>query len=647
MNEVEEIKARLDVVEVIGQYVQLRKSGRTHKGLCPFHTERTPSFIVSPDRQSWHCFGACGIGGDVIAFVMKKEGLEFPEALRLLAQRAGVPLRERRISEEEDQRRQRLRSANEAAALWYRHLLLNTDAGRIGRNYLDRRGIDNPTAESFLLGYSPSAWEDTRAYLKERGFNDEELLAAGLLVEGESDVHDRFRGRLMFPIWDDRSRVIGFGARALDDSMPKYLNTPQTPLFDKSGVLYGLDKAQAGIRRDGEAVIVEGYMDVIAAHQHGFDNVVASMGTAITERQVRQLKRSGKKLVLVLDADLAGSEATLRTLSQQVDMGTRAEPYNPSPAVVDEDSFQDGVLRIQRGIIAGNVDVDMRVAALPAGKDPDDLIRESADAWKDLLATSKPLMDFWFEAVPKRWDLSDPRQRPKMAQELLRVVQIVDEPVVRAHYLQRLSRLAQVSERELAAMLRRGRGRRAAPRGAAAKEESRLPDSDHGDVREEFLLAMLLRNPDLRPAGREVPENLFWQSENRQVFLAWKNTEGIEAVKEALPVELAAHLERLDLRRLPSFGAREAREALADCRRRLERRQLAAEKRAVMARLVDREEELGPLALAEATDSAVVQDEEQKEVASLHIRDMEMGLELHRKGEREDDGEPVETGIDG
>ena len=315
MNEVEEIKARLDIVDVVGQYVQLQKAGRSFKANCPFHSEKTPSFIVSPERQSWHCFGACGSGGDVFSFVMRREGIEFVEALRLLAARAGVALPEQRRSPEEDRQRERVHSANEAAARWYHELLVKNDMGEKAWEYVQGRGIDAPTAEAFLIGYSPPSWEATREHLRERGYSDAELLAASLLVEGEKGLHDRFRGRLMFPIRDARGRFAGFGARALDERTtpdggppgPKYLNTAQTAVFDKGSMLYALDRAQDGIRREGQAVIVEGYMDVIAAHQRGFDNVVATMGTSLTERQVRLLKRQTRSIVLALDADAAGA----------------------------------------------------------------------------------------------------------------------------------------------------------------------------------------------------------------------------------------------------------------------------------------------------------------------------------------------------
>ena len=339
MTVVDDVKQRVDIVEVVGQYVQLLKAGRNFRALCPFHSERTPSFFVSPERQSWHCFGACGIGGDVLSFVMKKEGVEFGEALRLLAERAGVRLPERR--EEETAAWERSRQANEAAAQFFHHALLNSEAGQGGKRYLEERGLDLKTMQAFQLGFSPPGWDNLCRYLRERGFRDEELLAAGLATAGDRGLRDLFRQRIIFPIADQRGRVVGFGGRAFapkgeEEAQPKYLNTPQTPLFDKGSLLYALDRAQEEIRRQGSAVIVEGYMDAIAAHQHGFSNVVASMGTALTERQVRLMKRFTRDVVLALDADTAGQEATLRAVEYQQLLGR-----------------------------------DIRVVILPEGRDPD------------------------------------------------------------------------------------------------------------------------------------------------------------------------------------------------------------------------------------------------------------------------------------
>ncbi|HEV8573288.1 MAG TPA: DNA primase, partial [Dehalococcoidia bacterium] len=550
MNEVEEVKARLDIVDVIGQYVQLHKAGRSFKAPCPFHNERTPSFIVTPERQSWHCFGACGTGGDVITFVMKKEGMEFPEALKMLAVRAGVKLPERRVSQQDDRRAQRLYAANDAAAQWYRHLLLESSAAKEARAYLERRGIDEATAESFGLGFSLPAWEGLRDHLREAGFSDDELLRAGLLVKGDSDLHDRFRGRLMFPIHDQKGRPAGFGARALDDSTPKYLNTAQTPIFDKSGLLYALHRATSGIRREGRAVIVEGYMDVIAAHQHGFDNVVASMGTALTERQVRLLRRSSGQIVLALDADAAGRDAAMRGHD------VVREALKDSGATVPTVSWR-GLAGYQQA-----ADVELKVAVLPGGRDPDDVIRGSPADWKALVDNAVPVLDFRLEALAAGHDLTAPAGRSQLVQEFLPVLAVVTDPVVRAHYVQRLGRLAATGERELNAMLTppKRRGRAPQPAASSAREAPAIVSPSGGDKREEYLLALLMRYPSLREDGLEVSEDLLWSGEHRALFSIWKDNsfgehsdDGTEDVNNDVPMELRPYVERLSLRKLPDF----------------------------------------------------------------------------------------------
>ena len=634
MNEIEEIKARLDIVDVVGQHVQLQRSGRSFKALCPFHTEKTASFIVSPDRQSWHCFGACGTGGDVFSFVMRREGIEFGEALRMLADRAGVTLAERRPPEEERQR-ERTFAANEAAARWYHELLVESAGGKQAWEYVEGRGIDRPTAEVFLLGYSPASWEATGEQLRQRGYTEAELLAAGLLVEGERGVHDRFRGRLMFPIRDRRGRFVGFGARALDDSMPKYLNTAQTAVFDKGGMLYALDRAHEGIRREGCAVIVEGYMDVIAAHQRGSDNVVATMGTSLTERQVRLLKRQARNIVLALDADAAGSEAALRGHEVVEEALREGEDRETVPVVTWR-----GLVRYQDAAA-----VDLRVAILPSERDPDEVIRADPEAWRQVIASARPVLDYRFEAAASRHDLSAPRGRSEAVQELLPLLEPVSDPVVRAHYLQRLSRLSLVKEEELSRMVRRRRrsGRAGEPEAAAPS----LGDT-RGETRPEgFLLALLLRFPHLREAGLEVPAELFWESANREVLAAWKRAPELDMVKESLPEELKGHLERLvNWRLLPPTS--EAAEAVVKCREGLEKRQLRAEKQAMAALLAAREEELGASTLVEAAASGAEGAEEPvKEAVVLQRRDMETGLRLHAGERKEEDGETAETVIDG
>jgi DNA primase len=342
--------------------VSLQKSGRNYRALCPFHAEKAPSFFVFPDRGTWHCFGGCATGGDVFAFVMKKENLDFSGALRVLAERAGISLG-RKTGAAEETEKDRLHQANEAAALFFQHALLNTQAGAAALNYLTLRGIDRQTAEAFQLGYAPDSWDALREHLKGRGFSETELLRAGLLVEGEKGGYDRFRQRATIPIRDERGRAVGFGSRGLPSESvdaepegPKYLNTPQTPIFDKGAILFGLDRAAEHIRRSDLAVIVEGYMDVIAAHQHGNLNVVASMGTALTERQLGLLRRLTENIVLAFDPDTAGQAAS------------------------------------ERGdLVAQRMGAQIRVMKLPKGRDPDEIIRADPEAWRRFVVEAQPL----------------------------------------------------------------------------------------------------------------------------------------------------------------------------------------------------------------------------------------------------------------
>ena len=317
MSVADEIKSRIDIVNYVQQYVPLKKAGRYYKANCPFHSERTPSFIVNPDTQSWRCFGSCAEGGDLFTFAQKHHGWSFREALEELARQAGVELR-RQTDEQRQQaaRHDVLRGVLQAAADWFQERLW--DAPQVLNYARDRRGFSDDTLRAAALGYAPDGWQHLRDYMRQLDYSDEDLLEVGLLRRNEESgrVYDYFRKRLVIPIRDERGRVVGFGARALaDEDQPKYLNSPQTPLFDKSRLLYGLDRARQAIRNENRAVIVEGYMDVIQAHQAGHMNVVAQMGTSLTEPQLRLLTpRLTGRVVLALDADSAGQNATMRSL---------------------------------------------------------------------------------------------------------------------------------------------------------------------------------------------------------------------------------------------------------------------------------------------------------------------------------------------
>ena len=438
MSVVDDIKGRLDIVDVISTYVPLKKAGRNFKGLCPFHTEKTPSFVVFPDNQSWHCFGSCGTGGDLFSFIMQKEKLDFGEALQVLAQRAGIEVTARgeEVSPEE-QNREQVRQVLKSAAAYFHSLLLAAPAAQMARDYVERRGLNDDTISRFQLGYALNDWEALKRTFLAQGYTTDHLLAAGLLIHNEErgSTYDRFRQRLMIPICDVQGRVIGFGARAFDDTPPKYLNSPQTAVFDKGHVLYGLDQARRAIRDAGHVVIVEGYMDVLAAHQAGERYVVASMGTALTETQLRQLKRYTNEFILALDADDAGSHATIRGVHlarQALEKETVAVPT------------ASGVVR-QEARLAVNV----RVMTLPQGFDPDDLIRRDVSQWHARVKAAAPLVDFLFGVVVQENDLNSAKGKATVVRELVPLIQELADPIERTHYVQRLARLTQVDERTI------------------------------------------------------------------------------------------------------------------------------------------------------------------------------------------------------
>jgi DNA primase len=547
MTPLEQIKAKIDIVELIGETVKLKRSGRSYSGLCPFHSEKTPSFHVFPESQNWHCFGACSTGGDIFNFIMKRDRVEFVEALQILAQRAGVQLAARTPKDAaEDDRIKRLREINDATARYWHNLLINSPAAKEVREYLDRRAITQQSIVNFQLGYAPDSWDALGKYLLSRGYQPRDIFDAGLSTERGADAgggyYDRFRNRLIFPIRDIKGQTVGFGARALDDSPPKYLNSPQTALFDKSAILYAIDMAKDDIRSQGAAVIVEGYVDALMAHQKGFKNVVASMGTALTDTQLKTLQRLTKKFILALDADAAGLEAMRRGLS--VAQNVLAKEYVPSP--------------ISRNLIdfESRLQAEIKVAVLPAGFDPDDLLREDPSAWQTMLDTALPVVDYLIQIVTAPLDLSSARGKAEAAQTLMPLIHEMSDGVARSHYVQALARRLRVDERTLLDVSRPAAALTPVSRRPGRLETGASPPEKLAFGPEEYCLAMCLRHPDELPGLERLglqPED-FVNTENRQLFgilKTWNeihvdSSESIPAMsRESVPDALMTRYEEL------------------------------------------------------------------------------------------------------
>ena len=536
---IRQIRERLDVVEVIGQYTQLKKTGKTYKGSSPFRTERTPSFIVWPETQTWRDFGS-NEGGDVFGFIQKVENLDFKETLTLLAERAGVALTrtpEKKTSTEQEERRERLLALNEAAALFYQHMLKVHPQGRPGRAYLEKRGISPEVAEDFQLGYAPDEWEVLTRHLRAREYSLEDALEIGLLSkrDGGNGPYDRFRGRFLFPIRDRQGRVVGFGGRALsDEQQPKYLNTPQSPLFDKSHLLYAIDRATDAIRKQQEVVIVEGYVDALTAHQFGYKNVVATMGTALTEQQVGLVKRLAPRIVLALDADAAGQMAMLRAVDT-----LRSAVGDDAEYVVDA----RGLVRTQR-----RLSVQINVLSVPSGKDPDEFIRSDPGAWPPLIAAAEPVLDYVIRAAVASGDTKTGHGKTAIINQIAPLIPELTDRVERDVYVSILARALGVSEGFIASALRQ-----------AARPATRMSESASrriGPTREEYLLSLLVRHPkvmpDLLAAAPDEAVEVFSDTFHRAIWetltmLANDETAYLDtdAIREHLPDVLAENLGQL------------------------------------------------------------------------------------------------------
>jgi DNA primase len=496
MSATDDIKTRIDIVDLISESgVKLRKSGRNYTGFCPFHPNKhTPAFVVWPETGTWRCFGECNEGGDIFKFVMKKEGIDFREALTRLARRAGIELPAYQVERpEQKEAHDNLRKLLEDARLFYASQLRQNEAVL---GYLhEKRGLSDATIESFGLGYAPPGYDHLLNHFTQRGYSERDLLEAGLVTERQGEApstatpfrtYDRFRHRIMIPIRDENGRMCGFGARIVaPDDVPKFLNSPDTAVFTKGHLLYGLDRARKPIRAADQAVIVEGYFDVIALHQAGYENAVSPMGTALTEDQLRLLKRFTRNIILALDPDAAGQKAVLRGLE-----------------AVRQAMDREGELAFDaRGLLRNEarLQADLRVASLPDELDPDDLVRRDSKEWKQLIGTAQPVIEHVMQALAHGRNLQDRKVASEISGQILPLIQDLPRSEEREFYTQKLARFLKIDERafigEQAPLPRRRRSR-----AASGDEPQALPPAAEISPRrkvEAHVLAWLYRKPEL------------------------------------------------------------------------------------------------------------------------------------------------------
>ncbi|MSQ08966.1 MAG: DNA primase [Dehalococcoidia bacterium] len=574
MSLLDEVKQRVDIVQVVSKYADLDTSSRIPKALCPFHSERTPSFVVYPESGTWHCFGSCATGGDAVSFLMKKENIPFQEALKRLADDLGIQARDERAGPARNI--SDLYEANEVAARYFK-ARLRAPEGEAARKYVEGRGFSMEAADRRGLGLAPSGLESLGGHLKARGVDARAAVGAGLITRAQDGAwRDMFRNRLTIEIRDAQGRLCGFGARSLDGSEPKYLNTAKSDTFDKGRILYGLNWAADTVRTTGEAVVVEGYMDALAAHEHGIGNVIACMGTAITPDQLELVARlvSNRnrvgRIILCLDADSAGQESTLRELSQshtlfQTGWQSASRPFPPS---------------------------EIKAASIEGGKDPDEVIRADRAAWDRAIANAVPFLQWMINAYSARFDVSTPQGKAALFEAVKDPIYAVSNTYEQDRYLTSLAKSMGVPEQRLRAMLTRpaagpaatageGSRRQASPRRTREREGRIAPsqvaaalESSGQDAIEEYLLSLLLRHEDLRDYALAVPDEHFRDAANRELFTQWRSsslTALLQAPREGPP---GGKIDQLLSRQLPPADHLQRVDAVNQCVRRLRERHL-------------------------------------------------------------------------
>ncbi len=511
---IEEVKSKLDIAEVVGSYIKLTKAGVNYKALCPFHGEKTPSLFVSPSRQIWHCFG-CGEGHSIFDFVMKVEGIEFGDALRILAQKAGVELKP--LKPELRTKRQRFYEICELAVKFYQKQLEKSSKGKKAKEYLLKRGINEESIEKWKLGWAPELWQGLSGFLNSQGYSNQEIEKTGLAIKSEKGSYfDRFRSRIIFPVFDLNSQIIGFGGRVLkkDKEVSKYMNTPNTLLYDKGRILYGLNRSKVGIRKSDSCMLVEGYIDVILAHQAGMENVVATSGTALTPFHLTILKRYSNNLSLAFDMDFAGDAATKRGIN----------------------------LAQTRGF-------NIKVVSMPEGKDPADIISLNPEKFKKMAEDSISILKFYFQNAFSQFDKKTAEGKREISNILLPIIKRISNRIEQSSWVQELSSKLNVKEKHIEEELQKVKPEQQASRFNVQTSEVKNPviEKSIKEILEERVISLLLKAPQHLNVidERIIP---YFSSQTKEIVNNFENRDKISSELSDLiaSLSLKAEIEQIE-----------------------------------------------------------------------------------------------------
>ena len=499
MSIIDDIKTKADIVQIVSPYVTLQQSGKNLKGLCPFHSERTASFFISPERQTWRCFGACSDGGDVISFIMKIENKEFSETIQSLAETLGIDYK---LNIQSDiSKNSELFEINELAANFFSNLLESKE-GNAGIEYLLARGLNIKTIKQFKLGLSPKQPTALIEYFESIKIPKSKLTEIGLASENQKGFRDFFSNRIMFPIQNPKNKIIGFGGRSLENNGPKYLNTAATPIFDKKSILYGYNHVGRLLPKNLPIIIVEGYMDAISAHQYGYNNVVATLGTSITKQHLTQLKKISKKIIQALDSDQAGQSATLRSLESTYSI------------------FEEGYLGQRK-------EIELHIASLPPNEDPDSLIRNNVKKWEAALNQSLPFIEFLINAIGTLFIINTSNDKTKVVEKLLPFIAHTRNSFEQEKYFTSLAKKLDVKEQTLKVSMNNLVKPKTKPKNNTLQTDRvilKQTDIRSSYYLEDYLTALLIQIPELKQQYLELDISQLTSIENKELLLFWEKS---------------------------------------------------------------------------------------------------------------------------